>query len=150
MLLIVFLLLLPLPFPLSLLPQPFNNTHFPVTSCVPSQLLLPLQGPPAPTTQIPISLTPFLLLVLSVPDVESEDNGCAFANVADITDESRLSPITENKNIDMALLLLPLYTDRDARFPTIFCYMRFEDNKQFKRFIVKFCTIFCYNVSYRR
>jgi hypothetical protein len=43
--------------------------------------------------------------VLLVPDVGT----CAFAIVADIYNESRLSPITENKNINMALLL-PLFS----------------------------------------
>jgi hypothetical protein len=43
--------------------------------------------------------------VLLVPDVESEDV-CAFAIVASTDNESRLSPITENKNINVALLHL--------------------------------------------
>jgi hypothetical protein len=56
---------------------------------------------------MPIYLTLFWLLV---PDVELEDV-CAFAIVADIDNESRLSPITENKNIDRELLLLlPLFS----------------------------------------
>jgi hypothetical protein len=42
--------------------------------------------------------------VLLVPSVELEDV-CAFAIVADIDNENRLSPITENKNINIVLLL---------------------------------------------
>jgi len=45
--------------------------------------------------------------VLLVPDVVLE-GACAFAIVADADNESRLSPTTENKNTNMALLL-PLF-----------------------------------------
>jgi hypothetical protein len=46
--------------------------------------------------------------VLLVPDVELEEDICAFAFVASTDNESRLSPITENNNMNMALLLLAL------------------------------------------
>jgi hypothetical protein len=46
--------------------------------------------------------------VLLLPDVVLE-GACAFAIVADADNGSRLSPITENKNTNMALLLLPLF-----------------------------------------
>jgi hypothetical protein len=49
---------------------------------------------------MPICLT---LSSLLIPDVELEDV-CAFAIVADADNESRLSPITENKSIDVTLL----------------------------------------------
>jgi hypothetical protein len=77
------------------------------TSLYLAELLSPLQGLSTPTTQIPICLTPVSLLVLLVPDVVLE-GACAFAIVADADNESRLSPITENKNTNMALLL-PLF-----------------------------------------
>jgi hypothetical protein len=73
---------------------------------MPRKLLSPLQGFSTPTTQIPICLTPVSLpLLLLTPGVEPED-ACAFIIIADTDDESRLSPITENKNVNMALLLL--------------------------------------------
>ena len=51
---------------------------------------------------MPICLTLFWLLV---PDVELEDV-CAFAIVADIDNESRLSPITENKKHRQGIIII--------------------------------------------
>ena len=106
-----------------------------------------LKGPPAPTWQIPICLTPVSLLVLLVPDVELEGT-CAFAIVTDTDNESKLSPITTNKNYNTRILCcLRLsssraisYADSIARFPPIICYMRFVSNKLFNVFIAKFHT----------
>jgi hypothetical protein len=68
------------------------------------ELLSPLQGLLAPTTQIPICFTPVSLLVLLlIPDVELE-GVCAFAIVTSIDNESRLSAIIENKNIEILFL----------------------------------------------
>jgi hypothetical protein len=55
------------------------------------ELLSPLQGLLAPTTQIPICFTPvsLLVVVLLVPGVELE-GVCAFAIVATTDKESRL------------------------------------------------------------
>ena len=90
---------------------------------------------------MPICLTLVSLLVLLLLGVELDDTWAA-AIVVNIDNESRLSPITENKNINMTLLLLLVYTDRDMRCCTIICYVFSMSNKQFKLFIAKFCTIF--------
>jgi hypothetical protein len=45
--------------------------------------------------------------VLLVPAVELE-GVCAFAIITSTDNESRLNPITENKNINIAHVLLPL------------------------------------------
>jgi hypothetical protein len=65
------------------------------------ELLSPLQGLLAPTTQIPICFTPVSLpvVVLLVPEVVLEGVVCAFIIVASTDNETRLSAITENKNI---------------------------------------------------
>src|SRR5919197_2761873 len=100
-------------------PQPFDNIHCPVLSSLPSKLLSPLQGPPAPTTQIPICLSvfsfafgsialfPSLLLLLPIlPEVESEDD-CAFIIiVVDTDNERKLIPSIKNKNTKIELLFL--------------------------------------------
>jgi hypothetical protein len=78
-----------------------------------------------------------LVLLLLLPGVELED-GWAIAIVANIDNESRLSPITENKTIRISLLLFLL----DMRGLTINCYVRIVGNKQFKGFTEKVFTNF--------
>jgi hypothetical protein len=78
-----------------------------------------------------------LVLLLLLSGVELEDGG-AIAIVANIDNESRLSPITENKTIRISLLLFLL----DMRGLTINCYVRIAGNKQFKGFTAKVFTNF--------
>ena len=64
------------------------------------ELLSPLQGPPAPTWQIPICLTLVSLLVLLAPAEELEGDGCALADITDTVNESTLNAIAESKNMN--------------------------------------------------
>jgi hypothetical protein len=65
--------------------------------------------------------------VLLVPDEELEGDGCALANIVDTDNEIRLSAIAESNNTNIV---------------PIFSYMGLVGNKEFKRFIAKFCTNF--------
>jgi hypothetical protein len=65
--------------------------------------------------------------VLLVLDEELEADECALADIADIVNEATLSAIAVIKNKDSV---------------SIICHMGFVCNKQFKRFIAKFCTSF--------
>jgi hypothetical protein len=111
-----------------------------------TELVSPLQGPPAPTSQIPICATWVSLLGLLLPSGVPE-YVCAFATVANPDDESIPSPTIVNKHMSVppfnrvALCTIP-HTDPIARFSLINCYMHFVGNKQFKRFIAKYCTNF--------
>ena len=68
--------------------------------------LSPLQGPLAPTTQIPICVSPLLLLLtLLVLDTGLGEYGCAFTVNANMDNESRLSAMAENENKHMNMLL---------------------------------------------
>jgi hypothetical protein len=64
--------------------------------------LSPLQGLPAPITQIPICLSVPLPSLLSL----EEEDACAFTIIADTDNENRPSAINENKNTNVALLLV--------------------------------------------
>ena len=75
--------------------QPFSNTHCPFMSCVPSQLLSPLQGPPAPTTQIPIC---FAVLLPSVV-------ACAFVIMYTDSEANELIPSIKSRSTLLMLFL---------------------------------------------
>jgi hypothetical protein len=68
----------------------------------------PLQGPPAPTSQIPICVTPLVLLeLLLAADKEPEEYACAFWTAIVNTEiESRLIAIIGNKNISLVFLII--------------------------------------------
>jgi hypothetical protein len=73
--------------------------------------LLPLQGPPAPITQIPTSCLSMPPSPLSPDDIVPEDDVCAFVIIIigdddNIDNESMLVPITTIKNPYFGLFLL--------------------------------------------
>jgi RsiW-degrading membrane proteinase PrsW (M82 family) len=125
---------------------------------MPPEPLLPLQGLFTPTKQIPICvpvlsfcfwslpLLPSLPLSpvplpLIPPEVEPED-ACAFIIIIDTDNESRLSPITENKNMKMTLLLALFIAFFVIEIALIVSYICRVKNKQSKNFKVNICTIF--------
>ena len=69
---------------------------------MPLKSLSPLQGPPAPTTQIPICVAVLLLLPLApllLPEVVEPEDVCAFIIIVNTENESRLIPIIKNINM---------------------------------------------------
>jgi hypothetical protein len=82
--------------------------------------------------------------VLLLPDVVLE-GACAFIIIVGTDNESKLSPITKNKSMNMTLLLLPLsiaFFVIEITIPLIICYICSVKNKQYKYFKVKIRTIF--------
>jgi hypothetical protein len=80
-------------------------------SCKLFTIYRPLQGPPAPTSQIPICVTPLLLLeLLLTADKEPEEYACAFwVAIVDTKIESRLIAIIGNRNINLLFFIILIY-----------------------------------------